>query len=542
MVCINSNSFLLLATFILISSSFSPRCHGENTQFPHRHAMHSEGMADLGGHGVVFLETGRSVLENGDSERNRSLILAAKRTKRIDPLHHFKHYKGGWNISNRNYFSSVGFTAAPLFLISAFWFLGFGIYLLIICFRHCCSQRQHYVHEKIQRTLLSFLMLFTTATIVGCVVLYTGQGKFHSSTTSTLEYIVKQSNSTVQNLKNVSYYLSTAKQLGVDQYFMPSNVQANIDNIQIKINASTTFLEEKKDSNSDRIQHVLDSVQLALIIIAAVMLLLSLTGFFCSVLNLQLLVYILATIAWILVAGTFILCGVFLLLHNVAADTCVAMNEWVQHPTARTALDDILLSKDVTFQLVNVVNNFITNVSNKNFPTQAELEPSVSYNQTGPLVPVLCNPYQPNKTRRVCEAGEVDFNNAAQEWNKYICEVSADGICTTPGRLTPKLYNQMSTAANVSTALYHHGTFLAGLQDCSFVRKTFTDIIKDYCPGLRRYSEWIYIGLTMVSSAVLLSLIIWISYTRPKRGKEYIRQYADMPSQDSLQLQKGMKK
>lgn len=44
MVCINSNSFLLLATFVLISSSFSPRCHGENTQFPHRHAMHSEGI------------------------------------------------------------------------------------------------------------------------------------------------------------------------------------------------------------------------------------------------------------------------------------------------------------------------------------------------------------------------------------------------------------------------------------------------------------------------------------------------------------------
>ena len=71
---------------------------------------------------------------------------------------------------------------------------------------------------------------------------------------------MKHKNSTVQNLKNVSNYLSTAKQLGVDQYFMPSNVQANIDNIQIKINASTTFLEEKKDSNPDRIQHVLDSV------------------------------------------------------------------------------------------------------------------------------------------------------------------------------------------------------------------------------------------------------------------------------------------
>ena len=62
---------------------------------------------------------------------------------------------------------SVGFTAAPLFLISAFWFLGFGMYLLIICFRHCCSQRQHYVYEKKSNALsLSFLVLFTTATML----------------------------------------------------------------------------------------------------------------------------------------------------------------------------------------------------------------------------------------------------------------------------------------------------------------------------------------------------------------------------------------
>ncbi|RVW80986.1 hypothetical protein CK203_054684 [Vitis vinifera] len=484
MVCINSNSFLLLATFILISSSFSPRCHGENTQFPHRHAMHSEGMTDLGGHGVVFLETGRSVLENGDSERNPSLILAAKRTKRIDPLHHFKHYKGGWNISNRNYFSSVGFTAAPLFLISAFWFLGFGI--------------------------------------VGCVVLYTGQGKFHSSTTT--------------------------KQLGVDQYFMPSNVQANIDNIQIKINASTTFLEEKKiaiqiEYNIVVYGYVLQTASInyncccnAPLVPRWFLLLCSqpaasritfwqpLHGFSLRA-HLSCVAYFFFSTSKavnkiraivIVFRPKAIIRTVSSLHSSVAADTCVAMNEW---------------SKDVTFQLVNVVNNFITNVSNKNLPTQAKLEPSVSYNQTGPLVPVLCNPYQPNKTRRVVKL----------EWNKYICEVSADGICTTPGRLTPKLYNQMSTAANVSSALYHHGPFLVDLQDCSFVQRIFTDIIKDHCPGLRRYSEWICIGLTMVSSAVLLSSIIWISYTRLKRGKEYIRQYADMPTQDSLELQKGMK-
>lgn len=36
---------------------------------------------------------------------NSSLILAAKRTKRKDPLDGFKKYTGGWNISNKHYWA-----------------------------------------------------------------------------------------------------------------------------------------------------------------------------------------------------------------------------------------------------------------------------------------------------------------------------------------------------------------------------------------------------------------------------------------------------
>ena len=103
------------------------------------------------------------------------------------------------------------------------------------------------------------------------------------------------------------------------------------------------------------------------------------------------------------------------------------MNEWVLHPSAHTALDDILpcvdvataneslyRSREVTYQLVNVVNQVINSVSNKNFPPQ--LRP-LYYNQSGPLVPALCNPYNQDTTDHTCRTGEVDFNNATQ-----VCE------------------------------------------------------------------------------------------------------------------------
>ncbi|XP_052210633.1 uncharacterized protein LOC127813623 [Diospyros lotus] len=472
---------------------------------------------------------------SGEPALNSSyIVLAAKRTHRKDPLDGFKRYTGGWNISERHYWASVGFTAAPFFVIAAIWFLVFGFSLCLICLCYFCFRREPYGYSRTAYAIsLILLVLFTLSAIVGCIVLYTGQGKFHNSTTKTLNYVVSQSDTTVEKLRNVSGYLAAAKDVGVVRVFLPSNVQGDIDRIETKINSSATTLHVKTEDNSRKIHNLLEAVRLVLIILAAVMLCLAFIGFLLSMFGMQLLVYTLVIIGWILVTGTFVLCGVFLLLHNVASDTCVAMDQWVQNPTAHTALDDILpcidnataqetlsQSKKVTSQLVGVINQAIINVTNMNFPPN--LAP-LYYNQSGPLMPTLCDPFNSDLTPRACRTGEVDLNNATEVWGNYVCQASPGGICITVGRLTPTIYSQMSAGVNVSYGLYHYGPFLVELQDCTFVRQTFSDIYRDYCPGLQKYSKWIYIGLVMVSAAVMLSLIFWVIYGRERRHRVYAK-------------------
>ncbi|XP_034699632.1 uncharacterized protein LOC117924978 [Vitis riparia] len=527
------SAFLLLLPFcIFIASTSFTFSHG-SSQLHHPQPLRVQEV--FGGRvngGLVPWKTGRSLAEgSGD---NSSLILAAKRTHRKDPSDGFSYYTGGWNISNGHYWASVSYTAVPFFVLGGIWFVLFGLCLSLICLCYCCCRREPYGYSRTAYALsLILLILFTIAAIIGCVVLYTGQGKFHGSTTNTLGYVVDQAETTSENLKNVSEYLSAAKRIGIGSSFLPANVQTNIDHAEAKINASATTLDTKTQKNSKDIQDLLDAVRLALIVLAAVMLLLVFLGFLFSILGLQCLVYFLVIIGWILVTSTFILCGIFLLLHNVVADTCVAMDEWVQNPTARTALDDILpcvdnataqetllRTKDVTYQLVTVVNTVITNVSNINFAPNFV---PMYFNQSGPLVPVLCNPFNADLTARQCSAGEVDLNNATQVWSNYVCQVSASGICTTPGRLTPSYYNQMAAAVNVSYGLYHYGPYLVDLQDCTFVRQTFTVISDDHCPELRKYSKWIYTGLVMVSVAVMMSLIFWVIYARERRHRVYTK-------------------
>lgn len=105
----------------------------------------------------------------------------------------------------------------------------------------------------------------------------------------------------------------------------------------------------------------------------------------------------------------------------------------------------------------------------------------------------------------------------------YVCQVSATEICVTTGRLTPTFYNQMTAGVNVSFALYNYAPFLVELEDCTFVRETFSEIHRDHCPGLRRYSGWIYIGLVMVSTSVMLSLIFWVIYGRERRHRVHTK-------------------
>lgn len=91
-------------------------------------------------------------------------------------------------------------------------------------------------------------------------MLYTGQEKFRHSTTNTLRYIVNQADFTVGRLRNVSDYLAEAKQIGVDKVFLPSNVQTDIDEMEMKITSSASTLAGKAAENADDIRDLLDSV------------------------------------------------------------------------------------------------------------------------------------------------------------------------------------------------------------------------------------------------------------------------------------------
>lgn len=96
-------------------------------------------------------------------------------------------------------------------------------------------------------------------------MLYKGQAKFNKTSMATMGYVVSQANLTVENLRNFSDSLGKAKAVGVDQIFLPSNVQSSIDNIETKLNASANSLEEKSMHNSKNIKNFLHQLYVILL-------------------------------------------------------------------------------------------------------------------------------------------------------------------------------------------------------------------------------------------------------------------------------------
>ncbi|PWZ43717.1 hypothetical protein Zm00014a_023745 [Zea mays] len=499
-------------------------------------------------HGSGIVARWRRLLADAATPANNSLVLAAARTHRSDPFANLTAYSGGWNISDEHYWASVTYTAVPLFLMAVLWFVGFGIVMLVISCCCCCFCRgkNDAYSPGCYLSSLVLLIIFTMATIAGCLILHGGSDLFHGSTIRTVEYVFGQGNLTVDHLRNFADSLAAAKDITINQIFLPADVQQKIDVVEEKLNSSAGVFSTRLQENSRKIKGVLNHMEHELFAVAAVMAGLSILGFLFSVLGLRFLVSLLVIAAWILLTNTIISSGLFLLLHkmgppsvcgSVVADTCVAMGDWVAHPQAHTALDDILpcvdvataneslyRSQEVTSQLVALVNNVVVNISNRDFPPG--LRP-LYFNQSGPLMPVLCNPFNPDMSPRRCAPGEVDFGSAAREWKRFECQTTGppgSELCATPGRVTPAAYGQMTAATSVSKGLYEFSPFLVQLQDCSFVRETFTSITNYNCPGLEQYSRDVYVGLVVISAGVMLSVVFWMVHTRHRRRRAMRKQ------------------
>ncbi|KAG4921855.1 hypothetical protein JHK82_050812 [Glycine max] len=395
MKCVPSTVFhLLLFIFPLVLS-----VHLISALSPTGSAKHSIKFI-LGGQNLGPWKNGVTQVAQAARPRTKgTLVLAANRTNRPDILHGFRRYQGGWDIANRHYWASVGFTGVAGLTLAVLWFISFGLALVI----HLCCGWGINIKDKGSNRLQRIW--------TGCIVLSFGQDKFHGEAVDTLHYVVNQSDYTVQTLRNVTEYLALAKTIAVAEMFLPSNIMDDIDKLNVDLNSAANTLSEQTKENSFKIRKA--------------------SSFDYDVSN-----DASTGSNWV----------------NAICDTCMAMGEWVENPHAESALSNILpcvdqrttnktlfQSKQVVTNIVSIVNRFIYDTADAS-PAQGSMN---YYNQSGPAMPPLCYPFDSQFRERQCTPQEVSSANASLVWKRYECKTSEYGVCTTIGRVTPEIYLEL---------------------------------------------------------------------------------------------------
>jgi len=106
---------------------------------------------------------GRILSEAG----NRSASALSVRTRRIDPLDGLRKYEGGYNITDKHYWSSTIFTGRSGYMIAALWVICGVIFLgtILVSKIFCTKRKERYTDFDY------FLERYQILTVILCIIL-----------------------------------------------------------------------------------------------------------------------------------------------------------------------------------------------------------------------------------------------------------------------------------------------------------------------------------------------------------------------------------
>ncbi|RVW57362.1 hypothetical protein CK203_089580 [Vitis vinifera] len=391
---------------------------------------------------------------------------------RIDPLHHFKHYRGGYDIRNKHYWASAVFTGVHGYATAGVWVLcglGFGIFMVVRSL--CCSSPTIIKHSNSYYLFTFFLVLLLTslAIVAASIALAANQRSFHRMRKMKEAIVgvggdahktIREVSKTMEQMQNIllpydpttSARLNlTAHQLGRESKTIQDFVNKDGDEIELAIKTSylvhlgvlalnLVLLVAALAYLHDPDKHVAKTnlIRLMDCCFGSVLLLLHwhpgfiMIIFFC---------WILTTLCWVLT-------GIDYFLHTLGDDTCSALEDFDQSPH-NNSLNSMLPcggssnSNKALVEISYTVHNFIDELNSK-------------VKELHELLQVL--------EKFTC-------------YNEY-----SNGTCKGVGKFLPEdTYDKAWAYSDSIQDLLNIFPDLQSLTTCSFVRNAFSEVVAHQC-------------------------------------------------------------
>ncbi|KAL0368671.1 UNVERIFIED_CONTAM: hypothetical protein Scaly_1086000 [Sesamum calycinum] len=431
-------------------------------------------------------------------------------TVRVDPLDGLKKYRGGYDITNKHYWSSTVFTGIHGYAIAVLWLLcglGYGGFLLVA--RSCRSRRElkkrsPCLKQDCYLQPLLFVVVFTILAITASCVVLGGNAKFHSRAKTVIDIILDtadEASNTIYNTTGAMKEMSST--LGEVQG--SSRATGFLISTSRTLDAQAADIARQASKNRRlidkglKIVYIVTTVMISLTLVAVIALLVS------GILKFRRARQVLIVLGWILTALCWFFFGIYFFLQNFVGDTCTALESFQQNPynnslssilpcdellSAESVLDDVSVG---IYDLVNEVNGNI----------------SRSY---GNIVQI-CNPFSPPPMYEYqpwnCPATSIRIGDIPQVLRLLACP-DTEGQTCNGGILVPAGYYNSVEAYTTSIQKFldvYPG--MDSLVQCETVEDAFDEILDEHCSPLKRYVRMVWAALVALSVIMVALVIFW---------------------------------
>ncbi|RLM58273.1 uncharacterized protein C2845_PM18G04880 [Panicum miliaceum] len=449
---------------------------------------------------------------------NRSESALSVRTRRIDPLDGLRKYEGGYNITDKHYWSSTIFTGRSGYVIAALWVIGGIIFLgTILVSKIFCTKRKErytdfdYFLERYQILTMILCIILAVFVIVASAVTLRGTVQFHSRAESVKEIIgttALEATATIYNITGAIEMMQNTSKL----YNYTSQAWDHLNTTVDTLNSEAMEIQAKAEKNMRLVSRGINTLELVTILTVVLNLVAVLVLLVGSPLRLQNLCYLCMAFCWILTALFWMYFGLYYFFDKFAADTCMALDEYQLNPQNST-LGTIIpcsekLSGSIILQDVGAgIHDIIDQVNSNIYTIKSEYPVK--------QLDYICNPftgppeyqYRPQN----CPSGAVTIGDIPQILKRLTCSDFGGGANCRPADLSSaidydKVQSYTSSIQNVLDIF--PGT--ERLVSCELVKAGFADIVGNQCAPLRRGARTAWAALAALSAAMALLLLVLV--------------------------------
>lgn len=410
---------------------------------------------------------------------------------------------------------SVVFTGVYGYGVAAAWLL-LGLALaLLACFRRCSrrprSNKHHpsnyYLVPKLVVLLLSFIAIACIAT------LFALNHQTFSQTDKVKSTVLRAAIVATDTIHTVTSTLGRVQDV-LEKYNIPGWKALN--STEAKLNTQADLVVDKINNNLRKFNRLIDAVKISLILVLSLSLVLVIGGLLAAFLGWSRIFFVFIMLGWILTACVWVMFGLLFASKNVASDTCLALNEFLQAP-ANTTLDEFLPCVDAETSnaaLISVRENVGDVIELANSTVVTIQRASNFFGRGNGELLTLCNPiggppdYLYSET---CPEGTLPISQLPAVLAPYVCmENMSNFDCFTDGRWVSSENN--STLYELSQGaddLLGTIPMLSRLANCSIVFDTFNNFVNQRCRPLNRALRSMWISILLLSIFFTLLTALW---------------------------------